>query len=77
MRHEMFLTAAGHWPPGLQVHVQVQAADSGVVLEELTVQAIHRWVSAQSVLAGVDVRHRIDVIMTVGEGLLLQEMTAA
>ncbi len=70
------LTAAGLWPPALQSVIAQQAAGSTVGLQELTVETVHRRVSAQRVIAGGDVRLRVDVAVTGSERRLLQEITA-
>lgn len=65
-------TAAGLGPPALHCVI----AGSGVGLQELTGEAVHRRVSAQGVGAGADVGLRVDTAMTGGEWRLLQEITA-
>lgn len=69
------LTALSLGPPAVRDELELQAAGSDVVLQELTLDAVHVRIYGQGVCAGGDVGLWVDGAGV--EGRLLQEVTAA
>lgn len=74
--HVTLLTAAGRRPPGGPGVSAALAADSGVRLQEVTVDAVHRRIRTERLRAGAYVRLRVHVCVTVAERRLLQDVAA-